>query len=48
MQLIDTLHAFIWDSKSVNNCSTCLIPGKTPIVIDPGHRNVFGRVESGG
>ena len=47
MQITNNLHAFIWDSMTVNNCCTYLIDGPKPILIDPGHAHLFGHVESG-
>jgi len=47
MIITDNLHAFIWDSMSVNNCNTYLIDGPKPILIDPGHVRLFDHVETG-
>ena len=47
MKITDNLHAFIWESMSTNNCNTYLIDGPTRILIDPGHRRLFGHVEQG-
>lgn len=47
MQIIDNLHGFFWDSMTQNNCNTYLIDGPTPILVDPGHLNLFGHVREG-
>lgn len=47
MQLTDQLHAFIWESHTVNNCNTYLIDGPTRILIDPGHIRLFDPVQRG-
>jgi len=47
MQLIDNIHGFMWKSMSANNCNTYLIDAPTRILIDPGHRNLFGHVQKG-
>jgi glyoxylase-like metal-dependent hydrolase (beta-lactamase superfamily II) len=47
MQVIDNIHAFIWQSMTANNCNTYLIDGPTRILIDPGHRSLFDHVERG-
>ncbi len=47
MQIFDNLHAFIWESMTVNNCNTYLIDGPTRVLIDPGHRNLFDHVQKG-
>jgi hydroxyacylglutathione hydrolase len=48
MELTSNLHAFLWNSTSVNNCNTYLI--KTPeknILIDPGDAPYFDHVSRG-
>ena len=47
MEVIDGIHAFIWNSMTANNCNTYLIDGSTRILIDPGHRHLFDHVRSG-
>jgi len=47
MQLTDQLHAFIWESYTVNNCNTYFIDGPTRILIDPGHIRLFDHVQRG-
>jgi glyoxylase-like metal-dependent hydrolase (beta-lactamase superfamily II) len=47
MQVINNIHAFIWQSMSANNCNTYLIDGPTRVLIDPGHRNLFDHVKKG-
>lgn len=47
MHVIDNIHAFIWQSMTANNCNSYLIDGPTRVLIDPGHRAMFGHVESG-
>ena len=47
MKILDNLHAFIWQSMTANNCNAYFIDGPTRILIDPGHRALFGHVETG-
>jgi glyoxylase-like metal-dependent hydrolase (beta-lactamase superfamily II) len=47
MKILDNLHAFLWNSMSVNNCNTYLIDGPIRLLIDPGHLSLFGHVETG-
>lgn len=47
MQILDNLHAFIWESMTTNNCNTYLIDGPTRVLIDPGHKNLFDHVQKG-
>lgn len=47
MKVTEGLHAFLWQSQSANNCNTFLIDGPQRILIDPGHRDLFGHVEEG-
>ena len=47
MQVFNNLHAFIWESMTSNNCNTYLLDGKTRVLIDPGHINLFDHVKSG-
>ncbi len=47
MKITENIHAFIWESRSANNCNTYLIEGPTRILIDPGHKDLFGHVEQG-
>lgn len=47
MQVFDGLHAFLWQSPTANNANTYLIDGPRRVLIDPGHRALFGHVESG-
>ena len=48
MELIPNLHAFIWNSETVNNCNTYLIRSKEKnILIDPGHLAYFDHVRKG-
>lgn len=47
MQLMNNLHAFIWNSMTTNNCNTYLIDGPTRVLIDPGHSNLFDHVQEG-
>ena len=47
MHLFNNLHAFIWDSMTVNNCNSYLIDGPTRVLVDPGHLNLFAHVEKG-
>lgn len=47
MQIAENLHAFVWDSMTVNNCSTYLIDAPRPVLVDPGHLRHFDHVEKG-
>jgi len=47
MKIFGPLHAFIWESMTVNNCNSFFIDGPTRILIDPGHLTLFGHVKSG-
>jgi len=47
MQILDNIHAFLWESMTANNCNTYLIDGPTRVLIDPGHKNMFDHVRNG-
>ena len=47
MKLSDNLHAFLWQSRTTNNCNTYLIDGPSRVLIDPGHRAQFDHVQQG-
>jgi len=47
MRLCNKLHAFIWNSMTVNNCNTYLINGPTRVLVDPGHIDMFDHVQKG-
>ena len=47
MKILDGLHAFLWDNPQANNCNTFLIDGEKKILVDPGHRQLFGHVHDG-
>ena len=47
MKVFNNLHAFVWQSMTTNNCNSYLIDGPTRVLIDPGHKNLFGHVEQG-
>lgn len=47
MKIFDGLHGFFWTDMHTNNCNTYLIEGKSPILIDPGHADLFDHVEQG-
>jgi hydroxyacylglutathione hydrolase len=47
MQIVNNLHAFIWQSPTANNCNAYFIDGPTRVLIDPGHRAFFDHVEMG-
>jgi glyoxylase-like metal-dependent hydrolase (beta-lactamase superfamily II) len=46
MKILETLHGFMWNSMSANNCNTYLIDGPARVLIDPGHLHLFGHVEA--
>ncbi len=41
------VHGFLWQHPTVNNCNTYLIAGDRPVLVDPGHADVFGHVVAG-
>ena len=45
MKVFDSLHAFIWQDHSDNNCNTYLIDADKKILIDPGHLHLFSPIE---
>ncbi len=47
MRIFNRLHGFMWHSMTENNCNTYLIDGPTRVIIDPGHRHLFGHVQKG-
>jgi glyoxylase-like metal-dependent hydrolase (beta-lactamase superfamily II) len=47
MKVFNHLHAFVWQSMTVNNCNSYLIDGPKRVLIDPGHKNLFAHVEQG-
>jgi len=47
MQVLNHLHAFIWESMTENNCNSYLIDGPARILIDPGHVRFFDHVQQG-
>ena len=47
MQILRQLHAFLWESMTVNNCNTYLIDGDPPVLVDPGHLHLFEHVQRG-
>jgi glyoxylase-like metal-dependent hydrolase (beta-lactamase superfamily II) len=44
MKVFDGLHAFLWRIPTQNNCNAYLIDGEVKILVDPGHRHLFGHV----
>jgi hydroxyacylglutathione hydrolase len=47
MQIVENLHAFVWESTTTNNCNTYFIDGPTRVLIDPGHAHLFDLVQNG-
>jgi len=47
MKITENLHAFIWQNSTTNNCNSYFINGKKKILIDPGHKRLFGHVKEG-
>ena len=47
MKIADSLHGFIWNSMTANNCNTYLIDSTKRILIDPGHARLFEHVLQG-
>lgn len=46
MKIAEQLHGFIWRDPRVNNGNAYFIEGPPRILIDPGHRHLFGQVEA--
>ncbi|MCU0578321.1 MAG: MBL fold metallo-hydrolase [Desulfobacterota bacterium] len=46
MKIAEKLHGFLWRDQRANNGNTYFIEGPPRILIDPGHRHLFGRVET--
>ena len=44
MKILEDLHAFLWIDPSANNCNTYFIDGRKKILLDPGHKHLFGHV----
>jgi glyoxylase-like metal-dependent hydrolase (beta-lactamase superfamily II) len=47
MQIVNNLHAFIWQSPTANNCNAYFIDSPARVLIDPGHRALFDHVDLG-
>ena len=47
MQISHQVHGFFWQSPTTNNCNTYLVQGSTPVLIDPGHVDLFDHVQRG-
>ncbi len=48
MEIFNNLQAFLWQSRTANNCNTYLIDDSTSrVLIDPGHSQFFGHVTQG-
>ena len=47
MEILSELHAFLWESATVNNCNTYLIYAEKKILVDPGHYHLFSHVRDG-
>jgi len=47
MNVVDSLHAFIWRDMTTNNCNSFFIDGPVKVLIDPGHRHLFEHVRKG-
>ncbi|MBI5585027.1 MAG: MBL fold metallo-hydrolase [Deltaproteobacteria bacterium] len=45
MKIAEQLYGFIWRDPRANNGNTYFIAGPPLILIDPGHRHLFGQVE---
>jgi glyoxylase-like metal-dependent hydrolase (beta-lactamase superfamily II) len=46
MNITDSIHGFLWQHPTINNCNSYLISGPSPILIDPGHRDLFDHVQT--
>lgn len=47
MKILEDLYGFIWTDNRTNNCNTYLIGGSKKLLIDPGHKTLFGHVRKG-
>ncbi|MCF8033258.1 MAG: MBL fold metallo-hydrolase [Desulfarculaceae bacterium] len=47
MQLAENLYFYPWTQTQVNNCNSVFIAGQTPTLVDPGHSQLYGNVETG-
>lgn len=47
MKATERIHAFPWTVSGRNNCNSYLVDGPVRILVDPGHRDLFGHVRSG-
>lgn len=47
MELAQGIFAYPWTQMNANNCNTYLTSGPPPILIDPGHAQLYGHVEVG-
>lgn len=45
MKVTERIHAVLWRDPYANNANTYLIEGTRKIIVDPGHRQLFGHVE---
>jgi len=46
VKVFDGLHAFLWRTHTQNNCNAYLIDGEMKILVDPGHRHLFGHIRT--
>ncbi|MGD8562686.1 MAG: MBL fold metallo-hydrolase [Desulfarculaceae bacterium] len=47
MKLIDNLYAYPWTQTIANNCNTYLVDSAPGMMLDPGHSQLYGHVETG-
>ncbi len=47
MLIAEDLYAYPWSQTTANNCNTYLIGSRPPVMIDPGHAQLYGHVENG-
>jgi glyoxylase-like metal-dependent hydrolase (beta-lactamase superfamily II) len=47
MQIAEGLYAYPWSQTTANNCNTYLLNGASPVMVDPGHAQLYGHVENG-
>ena len=47
MQLAPDLYFYPWTQTQVNNCNSVLIGGPPAALVDPGHSQLYGAVETG-
>ena len=47
MQIAEQLFAYPWSHANINNCNSFVLNGDPPLMVDPGHAQLYGHVEVG-